>query len=48
MSIIQKPVTLEVAMEKAAVWIADSAETALRQMKIGYRIAERIHRRELA
>jgi glycerate kinase len=48
MSIIQKPATLEVAMEKAAVWIADCAETALRQMKIGYQIAERIYKRELA
>lgn len=48
MSIIQKPATLEVAMEKAAVWIADCAETTLRQMKIGYQIAERIYKRELA
>ncbi|MEK4968178.1 glycerate kinase [Cytobacillus kochii] len=41
MSIIQKPTSLEKAMEDAANLIADCAEAAVRQIQVGYRIAER-------
>ncbi|MED1605043.1 glycerate kinase [Cytobacillus sp. FSL W7-1323] len=41
MSIIQKPTSLEKAMEDAANLIADCAEAAVRQIRVGYRIAER-------
>lgn len=45
MSIIQKPTSLEKAMEDAAHLIADSAEAAVRQIQVGYRIAERKYRK---
>lgn len=40
-SIIQKPTTLDKAMKKAAVWIADSTEAVLRHVRIGYIIAQK-------
>lgn len=46
-SIIQKPTSLESAMEEAAIWIADSAETAIRQIQIGYNIAQRKYKRDI-
>ncbi|MFS0749376.1 glycerate kinase [Oceanobacillus sp. 1P07AA] len=46
-SIIQKPTSLESAMEEAAIWIADSAEAAIRQIQIGYNIAERKYKRDV-
>jgi glycerate kinase len=48
MSIIQKPATLEMAMDQASSWIADSAEAAIRHVYIGYKIAERKYAGELA
>jgi glycerate 2-kinase len=48
MSIIPKPATLEMAMDQASSWIADSAEAAIRHVYIGYEIAERKYARELA
>jgi len=47
MSIIQKPTTLEKAMLKASVWIEDSAEAALRQIRIGVQITERKYKGQL-
>lgn len=41
LSIIQKPTSLEKAMKLASTWIADSAEAAIRHIKIGYAIAEK-------
>lgn len=46
-SIIQKPTSLESAMEEAAIWIADSAEAAIRQIQIGYNIAQRKYKRDV-
>lgn len=46
-SIIQKPISLEKAMKKAASWIADSTEGAFRHILIGYHIAQKpINERE--
>ncbi|TVX88265.1 glycerate kinase [Paenibacillus agilis] len=41
MSIIQKPISLEKAMNKASAWIADSVEASMRYIRIGYQIAQR-------
>lgn len=46
-SIIQSPISLEKAMKNASAWIADSAETAVRQIQVGYQIAERKYKREI-
>ncbi|MCT1400250.1 glycerate kinase [Paenibacillus sp. p3-SID867] len=40
-SIIQTPTSLDQAIKKAALWIADSTEAALRHVRIGYQIAHR-------
>ncbi len=40
-SIIQKPTSLEKAIEKAPKWIEESTESVLRQVAIGYGIAEK-------
>jgi glycerate 2-kinase len=40
-SIIQKPTTLEKAIQKAPKWIEDSTESVLRQVLVGFGIARR-------
>ena len=45
-SIIQKPTTLENAMEKAPLWIEESTESAFRQVTIGLGIAEKMYYKE--
>ncbi|PWU69824.1 glycerate kinase [Gracilibacillus dipsosauri] len=46
-SIIQSPTSLEIAMKDASRLIADSAEAAVRQIRIGYQMAKRKYKREI-